>query len=826
MKFIVFDGNSILNRAYYGIRPLTTKSGIPTNAVLGFINIIEKNMAAVQPDYAAIAFDLPVKTFRHKAVDSYKANRKGMPEDLAQQMPYAYRAAAGLGLKITTCEGFEADDVLGTLSAKAKETGVECVIVTGDRDSLQLVGDGTVVYLASTNETMIMDTDAVTLKYGIPPEKLIDLKALMGDSSDNIKGVPGIGEKGAVKLLKEYGTLDGIYENADKISGSTGKKIIDGKDSAYESKFLATIRLDAPIDTDLESYVYSGKDPDSLIELFTELEFTSLIERMSLTPTAKSLPEVNFTEGKAEDFDDQSVVYVELREDKLYATDGKQYLILAPEEIKTIKNVSAWSVKDTMHALDKIGINYVDFTDDISLMCYVASPADSGMTVQKAATAYLGADTVPDPLACLPRIAEEAYKVLEERGQVSLYKDTELPLAKVLYNMEKRGFSVDEKGITEFGEYLARNIKELENSIYFCAGEEFNINSPKQLGHILFEVLGLPAPKNKKNKNGYSTDAEVLEKLKDRHKIVDYILHYRTLAKLKGTYTDGMLAVIDPADGRIHTTFRQTLTQTGRLSSVEPNLQNIPVRTALGREMRRYFVAPEGMTLIDADYSQIELRVLAAVSEDEKLIQAFVSGEDIHTLTASEVFGIPVNMVTPAMRKHAKAVNFGIVYGISAFSLADDIGVTRKEADEYIKTYFARYPKIKEYLDSCKENAKEVGYVTTLFGRRRYIPELRSPKANMRAFGERVAMNTPIQGTAADIIKIAMVKTEKALAESGLDARLILQVHDELIVEAKEADAQQAMEILVSCMEKACELKVPMSVDAHIGKNWFEAKGE
>lgn len=826
MKFIVFDGNSILNRAYYGIRPLTTKSGIPTNAVLGFINIIEKNMAAVQPDYAAIAFDLPGKTFRHKAVDSYKATRKGMPEDLAQQMPYAYRAAAGLGLKITTCENFEADDVLGTLSKAAKENGVECVIVTGDRDSLQLVGDGTVVYLASTNETHIMDTDAVTDKYGIPPEKLIDLKALMGDSSDNIKGVPGIGEKGAVKLLKEYGTLDGIYEHAEEISGSTGKKIIEGKESAYESRFLATIRLDAPIDTELENYLYSGKDADSLIDLFTELEFTSLIERMSLTKTAPALQEAVYTRGSANEFEKSSKVFVELREDGLYATDGEKHIILDPVEISLLKNVCAWSVKDTMHALDRSGVEFDGFTDDISLMCYTASPADSGMTVQKAATAYLGADTLSDTLTVLPTLAKKVYAVLEEQEQVSLYKDTELPLAKVLFNMEKRGFAVDKQGIIDFGEYLSENIKQLESSIYFCAGEEFNINSPKQLGHILFEVLGLPAPKNKKNKNGYSTDAEVLEKLKDRHEIIDYILHYRTLAKLKGTYTDGMLNVIDPEDGRIHTTFRQTLTQTGRLSSVEPNLQNIPVRTELGREMRRFFIAPEGRTLIDADYSQIELRVLAAVSGDEKMINAFLSGDDIHTLTASEVFGIPLEMVTPAMRKHAKAVNFGIVYGISAFSLSDDIGVSRKEADEYIRAYFERYPAIREYLDSCKESAKENGYVSTLFGRRRYVPELRSPKATIRAFGERVAMNTPIQGTAADIIKIAMVKTEKALKESGCDAALILQVHDELIVEAAEQDAEKVKEILVSCMENACELAVPMSVDANIGKNWFEAKGE
>lgn len=826
MKFIVFDGNSILNRAYYGIRPLTTKSGIPTNAVLGFINIIEKNMAAVQPDYAAIAFDLPGKTFRHKAVESYKATRTGMPEDLAQQMPYAYRAAAGLGLKITTCQGYEADDVLGTLSRAAKDGGIECVIVTGDRDSLQLVGDGTVVYLATTNETQIMDTAAVTEKYGIPPELLIDLKALMGDSSDNIKGVPGIGEKGAVKLLKEYGTLDGIYENAEKISGSTGQKIVSGKESAYESRFLATIKQDAPVDITLENYVYNGKDADSLIELFTELEFTSLIERMSLSPTAKALPEAEFVCGKATDFSGGNTVYVELRDDMLYASDGEKHLILNPNEIFELKSVAAWSVKDTMHKLCDMGIEFSDFCDDVSLMCYTASPADSGMTVQKAATAYLGADTVPDTVACLPDIAKEVYKVLKEQNQIDLYKNTEFPLAKVLYNMERRGFSVDKSGITEFGEYLARNIKELENSIYFCAGEEFNINSPKQLGRILFEVLGLPAPKNKKNKNGYSTDAEVLEKLKDRHNIVDYILHYRALSKLKGTYTDGMLAVISPEDGRIHTTFRQTLTQTGRLSSVEPNLQNIPVRTALGREMRRYFVASEGKTLIDADYSQIELRVLAAVSGDEKLINAFINGDDIHTLTASEVFGIPMNMVTPALRKQAKAVNFGIVYGISAFSLADDIGVSFKEADEYIKTYFARYPKIKEYLDSCKETAKENGYVSTLFGRRRYIPELRSPKANLRAFGERVAMNSPIQGTAADIIKIAMVKTEKALAESGLDAQLILQIHDELIVEASEKDAEKVKDILVSCMESACDMAVPLSVDAHIGKTWFDAKGE
>lgn len=825
MKFIVFDGNSILNRAFYGIRPLTTTAGIPTNAVLGFINIIEKNMAAVQPDYAAIAFDLPEKTFRHKAVDSYKATRKGMPEDLAAQLPYAYSAAEGLGLHIVTCPGFEADDVLGTLSRVSKEKGIECVIVTGDRDSLQLVGEGTVVYLAATNETKIMDVDAVTEKYGIPPEMLIDLKALMGDSSDNIKGVPGIGEKGAVKLLKEYGDLDGIFEHVNEISGSTGKKLSEGKESAYESKFLATIRLDAPIDTDLENYSYNGKDSDSLIELFTKLEFSSLIERMSLTASKKQLAEANYVLGTADELDTGKDVFVELRDDMLYATDGKKQIILKPEEITKLKNVCAWSVKDTMHGLDSLKISFCDFSDDVSLMCYTASPADNGITVAAAATAYLGADVGDDTLSCLPQLKEKVWDILEKQEQISLYKDTELPLATVLYNMEKRGFFVDKEGISNFGEYLADNLKQLEASIYFCAGEEFNVNSPKQLGHILFEVLGLPAPKNKKNKNGYSTDAEVLEKLRGKHEIVDYILHYRTLAKLKGTYTDGMLSVICP-DGRVHTTFRQTLTQTGRLSSVAPNLQNIPVRTQLGRELRRFFAAEDGYTLIDADYSQIELRVLAAVSKDEKLIQAFVSGEDIHTLTAAEVFGVPVSAVTSSMRKHAKAVNFGIVYGISAFSLADDIGVTRKEAEEYIHTYFTRYPAVKEYLDLCKETAKEQGFVTTMFGRRRYIPELRSPKATVRAFGERVAMNTPIQGTAADIIKIAMVKTEKALAESGLNAKLILQVHDELILESTVEDAEKAKEILVSCMENACDLALPLSVDAHIGKTWYDAKGE
>ncbi len=826
MKFIVFDGNSIRNRAYDGIPPLNTNGGIPTNAVLGFINIIEKNMAAVQPDYAVIAFDLPGKTFRHKAVESYKATRKGMPEDLAVQLPYAYRAASGLGLHIVTCEGYEADDVLGTLSEVAKKTGNKCVIVTGDRDSLQLVGDGTVVYLATTNETKIMTSEAVKEKFGLYPESIVDMKAIMGDSSDNIKGVAGIGEKGAVKLLNQFGTLDRIYEHIEEITGSTKQKLIDGRESAYESRFLAQICVEAPIDTNIQSYIYGGKDEANLIKLLTELELTSVIERMGLTPVCQAPREIEFVQGSIEDLNTENGVFTDLRQDKIYCTDGEKYITLPAAEICGLKNIITWSVKDTLHLLDELGITPPEFKDDISLMCYIASPADSGVTVEKAVNTYLGGAMPNDTLACLKPIYEKVKKILLSQEQYELYTQTEFPLAKVLYKMEKLGFCVDKDGIAAFGEGLKQEIAQLENMIYFCAGEEFNINSPKQLGHILFEVLKLPVPKNKKTKSGYSTDAEVLGKLRDKHEIVEYILQYRMLAKLKGTYTDGMLAVISEKDNRIHTTFKQTLTQTGRLSSAEPNLQNIPVRTRLGRELRRFFVAGEGKTLIDADYSQIELRVLAAVSGDKTMTYAFNHGVDIHTLTAADVFGVSVNDVTPEMRKSAKAVNFGIVYGMSSFSLAEDIGVTRKEAEEYINAYFARFPAIKDYLENAKTQAKQQGYVSTLFGRRRYIPELNSPKATIRSFGERVAMNTPIQGTAADIIKIAMVKTDEALEKSGYDAKLLLQVHDELIVECKQEDAEAVKDILVQCMENTCNLAVPLPVEANIGKTWYDAKGE
>lgn len=829
MKLIVFDGNSILNRAFYGIRPLTTASGLPTNAVYGFVNIIEKNIASVLPDFAAIAFDMRAKTFRHLAVETYKANRHGMPDELAVQLPYAKKAAEGLGIKVVECEGYEADDIIGTLAAASESLGGECVIVTGDRDSFQLVSDRTTVYLTATNETKIIDTAAVKEKYGLSPRSLIDVKALMGDSSDNILGVPGIGEKSAVKLISEYGTLDGVYAAVDSMTGSIKQKLISGRDSAYQSRFLAEIKLDVPVDTDLSHYKYTGKNADILIPLFTELEFSGIIERMGLKKSAADVMPAEFKRASAGEIAGLNPLFADIRGSEAYFTDGKSYLFCPAEEAADLfkrndLSVAVWSSKDAMHALDGMGISFDNCAEDLSLMSYLLTPSDSGISLQKTAMTWLSAESVTEPLAVLPQLFNIMSTELGKRGQTGLYRDIELPLAKVLFRMEKRGFAVDVAGITAYGKALGEKAKECEDSIYMLAGEEFNINSPKQLGHILFEVLKLPA--GKKTKSGYSTDAETLEKLRDDSPIIDLILFYRTLTKLKGTYTDGLTAVADPSDGRVHTTFRQTLTQTGRLSSVEPNLQNIPVRTSVGREMRRFFIAKDGYLLVDADYSQIELRILAALSGDENMIAAFLSGADIHTATASKVFGVPEEQVTPDLRKRAKAVNFGTVYGISAFSLAGDIGVSRKTAERYINDYFDKYPGVRRFLDTCVENAGRDGYVTTLFGRRRYIPELRSPKASVRAFGERVAMNTPIQGTAADIIKKAMVDTERALESSGIDARLILQIHDELIVEAKAEHAERAKDILVGCMEHAFEAAVPLIADAHIGKSWYEAKGE
>ncbi len=835
-KIIVFDGNSILNRAYYGIRPLTTGDGIPTNAVYGFINIILKNISLCgDVEYGAVAFDLRAPTFRHKMFDAYKANRHGMPDDLAEQLPYAKKAAEYMGLKVLEKEGFEADDILGTLSAKAGECGLDCVIVTGDKDSLQLINSHTTVYLAATNETKIFDEAAFKEKYGITPDVFVDVKALMGDSSDNIPGVKGIGEKGALKLIAEHGSLDGVYAASDSIKGSVGEKLRAGKESAYLSQTLARIIKDVPIECGADDCKIERKDKE-LYELCVRLELNALAERLNLKTEepVKQVEKQGFErtdgDGAKKLFDGANRVYIYLSGGTVYATDGEGVnasfaLDGAAGFFRLVSNKAAfWSYKDTAEAFAEQG-DILPPQDDISLLAYVVKPVDGGQSTPMRAAKALGLyDGEPDPEAEV-LILPELEKTLKEQasiaGQMQLYK-MELKLARLLLEMEKLGFKVSREGLTEYSAFLAERMAEAEEAIYMLAGEEFNINSPKQLSVVLFEKLGLPH--FKKTQSGYSTDADVMQKLRKYHPIIDLILSYRQFAKLKSTYADGLVKVISEKDGRIHSTFKQTLTMTGRLSSTEPNLQNIPVRTELGRMFRKFFVAEDGCVLIDADYSQIELRVLAHVSGDPMLISAFRDGVDVHAATASQVFGVPLDSVSDELRKRAKAVNFGIVYGISAFSLAEDIGVSRKEAQDYIDAYFRKYPLVKEYLDETVKCAKQQGYVSTLFGRRRYVPELAAKNKNLVAFGERVAMNTPIQGTAADIIKKAMVDTDAALKEAGMRSRLILQIHDELILESPEAEAERASEILKEKMENTVKLLVPLVADAHIGKSWFDAK--
>ena len=834
-KIIVFDGNSILNRAYYGIRPLSTADGIPTNAVYGFINIILKNMSLCNAEYGAVAFDLRAPTFRHKMFEGYKANRHGMPDDLAAQLPYAKQAAEYLGLKVLEKEGFEADDILGTLSAMAGDKGMDCILVTGDKDSLQLINEHTTVYLAATNETKIFDGAAFTEKYGVAPDAFVDVKALMGDSSDNIPGVRGIGEKGALKLIAEYGSLDGVYQAAEGIKGSVGEKLRAGKDEAYLSRSLAEIVKDVPLDCDIEDCLIGRMDKE-LYDLCVRLELKAIADRLKLeaTPKQNEIKKPSFAEYSAKEalalFKKQRRVYVYYFDGTVFATDGggtnARFAMNgdAKEFFDALCDKCVyWSYKETVEGAD---FDIAPPTEDISLLAYVVKPVEGGMgsplRAAKALGLFDGEQDAEAETVMLPAIESALKEQAAVAGQLQLYRSIELKLTRLLVEMERIGFKVDREGLIEYSGFLSDRMAEAEEAIYMLAGEEFNINSPKQLAAVLFEKLGLPH--FKKTKSGYSTDADVMQKLRKLHPIVDLILSYRQFAKLKSTYAEGLCKVIDEKDGRIHSTFKQTLTMTGRLSSTEPNLQNIPVKTDLGRMFRRFFIAEEGKVLIDADYSQIELRVLAHVSGDATLIAAFRDGEDVHAITASQVFGVPLGSVSDEMRKRAKAVNFGIVYGISAFSLSEDIGVSRKEAGEYIDAYFRKYPKVKEYLEETVKKAKENGYVNTLFGRRRYIPELAAKNKNLAAFGERVAMNTPIQGTAADIIKKAMVETDAALKAAGMKARLILQIHDELIVEAPEEEAEKAREILREKMENTVKLLVPLVADAHVGKSWFDAK--
>lgn len=846
MKLLVVDGNSILNRAFYGIRLLTTKDGQFTNAIYGFLTMLLKIQEDVTPDAVAIAFDLKAPTFRHKAYDGYKSNRKGMPEELHQQLQPLKDLLTLLGYTIITKEGYEADDILGTLSHTCKVNGDECVLATGDRDSLQLINDKVTVRLASTKggkaNAILYDEKKIMEDYGVTPRQLIEIKAIQGDSSDCIPGVPGIGPKGAGDLIQRFNNLDYIYENLDTIDIKDGmrKKLRENKDSAYMSRMLGEIKLDIPIDTDINHYLVNCTQPDEASRMMAKLELFSLIDKFKLkeVESAEETPK----EKKKYSLNEKNTIDLSGKELYIYSNSKSKgdidylYIIEENEIIKTtdvdtvLKSENkkyVYSSKELFAYADKIGFEIKNLVFDVTLASYLLNPNSSSYDIDKLngeyeVETYDGEDEFLCNIAPMIDLCNILEKKIEQCNQKKLLNEIEIPLSNVLAKMENLGFAVDKQGIEDFGKMLKENIENLKSEIYNSVGREFNINSPKQLGVALFEDLALPC--KKKTKSGYSTSADVLESLKNQHPVVSMVLQYRTLSKLNSTYCEGLLKVIGD-DGRIHSSFNQTETRTGRISSTEPNLQNIPVRTELGREMRKFFTAREGWVLVDADYSQIELRVLADISGDKNMIDAFKNNQDIHAITASQVFNMPLDFVTGEMRSRAKAVNFGIVYGIGAYSLAKDIGVTNKEAKNYIESYLKHYSGIDKYMHDVVERAKDTGYVETVFGRRRYLPELSASNGMTRAFGERVARNAPIQGTAADIIKIAMIKVDKRLTEENLEARLILQVHDELIVECPSHESMRVAMILQEEMEKAVSLSVPLVADSAVGKTWYDAKG-
>ena len=878
-KLLIIDGNSILNRAYYGIRPLTAPDGTPTNAVYGFLNILLKHLDEESYDYLCVAFDVKEKTFRHKRYELYKAQRKPAPEDFLVQLPLMKEVLAAMNCMCMELPGYEADDIIGTVSKICDQSGVECNILTGDKDDLQLISDNTTVKLVVTRMGRTTTTDyhpeQFREKYGIEPSEFIDVKALMGDASDNIPGVAGVGEKTAMSLIQNYKNIDYIYEHIDELEIKEGvrNKLKNDRDNAYLSYELATIDRNAPIDFDFSAAVRGGYNESELAALFTRLNFRSFISKLKLDKAAEAAEATDTIEGigKSADFKDlisaaraaKKVAYT-LSGNRLFIKPPKGDVIYADADKEDLKEFFGeseiskvgYDIKEDIIAVSEYGIDAPEspfraMTFDVMLAAYILDPTQSSYPIDTLCTKYLSAYLDCDDSAdggeqlsmldviepssdktqliinrvyAIERLAEKMADEIEKNGQHYLYYDVELPLTEVLARLQLRGMYVDRDELTDFGRMLDDRINLLCDEIYSLAGEEFNINSPKQLGVILFEKLELPF--GKKNKSGgYSTNAEILEKLRDKHEIVEKVLEYRQLAKLKSTYVTGLSSVVNPKTGRIHSHFNQTVTNTGRLSSTEPNLQNIPVRTPLGREIRKMFIAEkDGWTLIDADYSQIELRVLAHIADDSAMKQAFLDNEDIHTQTAATVFKTPVDEVTPLMRSRAKAVNFGIVYGIGAFSLAKDIGTSRAEAQQYIDEYLAHYGNVALYMNQVIESAKECGYITTVLGRRRYIPELSASSHQLRMFGERVAMNAPIQGSAADIIKIAMVNVDRRLAESGLSARLVLQVHDELIVESPESEKDAAAAILKEEMEKAYKLSVPLIVDMNSGKSWYDTK--
>lgn len=842
MKLLILDGNSVINRAYFGVRPLTTRDGLYTHAIYGFLNILERMEKEEQPEAIAVAFDLHGPTFRHLKYEGYKANRHGMPEELAQQMPIMKDVLRAMNIPIYEYQGWEADDVIGTAARICSQQGWECVIVTGDRDSLQLIDENVHVKLVISKPgqtTATLYTEEVFREeYGFEPKKLIDLKALMGDSSDNIPGVGGVGPKTAKDLLAKFGSLDGVYAHLDdpSIRPKLREKLEKDREQAYLSYDLATIRPEAPVEFAPRDAIVQPYNRPELYKLFQKLEFVRLIDKYGLRGAAEEAPKQETAVKALPRVDtlpaDVTACALYLAEDGSLGIAWEDGVCaFTPMELAMQGVVLADKMlvlhdsKSTFHRLDGLGIGRGQCVFDTALAAYDMNPSQSDYPVSKLATNYLGTSVEDgDAASCAEamwQLRPALCSELEKSGMISLYRDMELPLCEVLYRMENRGIRIDRNQLEQFGAMLTQRIAACEEIIFSYTGGTFNINSPKQLGEVLFDKLGLPP--SKKTQKGYSTNAEVLEKLKDKHPIIPAIMDYRMLTKLKSTYADGLLKEIG-ADGRVHTTFQNLVTATGRLSSTEPNLQNIPVRTDLGAEIRKMFVPEPGCVLVDADYSQIELRVLAHIADDKAMQKAFCDRVDIHTATASQVFGVPVEEVTPLQRRHAKAVNFGIVYGISEFSLAEDIGVSRYEAREYIDNYLATYSGVRAYMKQVVADARETGYTQTLYGRRRYVPELKSSNFNVRSAAERVTLNTPIQGTAADIIKLAMIRVENALTESFPEAKLLLQVHDELIVECPEEQAEAVAALVSREMEGVAQLKVPLTAEAHFGKSWYEAK--
>lgn len=841
MKLLAIDGNSIMNRAFYGIKALSNKKGTFTNALTGFMNIYLKTAGDISPDCCAVAFDLKEPTFRHKASAAYKANRHGMPDELAMQMPLIKNILRDMGISVIECPGFEADDILGTLAASCGEND-SAYILTGDRDSLQLITDNVTVLLHTTKELIRCTPEKFGEMYnGLEPKQLIDLKGLMGDSSDNISGVKGIGEKTALALISEYGSVEGLYEKLGKGEVTATKSVIAkleaGAQDAKDSKWLATIVTDAPISRNIADYSYKEKDEAALSQLLTKLEMTKLMEKLNIKPSAEApseaekLPETEYTlsEMSVNDISGSfAFIFVTGEKPKLYVSYNEK-LCCFEDEKDICSLLSSGFEKQTFGAKPAYryclehGTELKNVVSDGDIAGYLLNASASEYTINGLCALY-GCPSYEKlgeyaDIAALSGLCTRLDKEISDLGMEKLYTETELPLTEVLASMEFYGVKADTDGIREFGNTLCGEIEGLEQQIYFRAGKQFNIASPKQLGAVLFEDLGLPS--GKKTKTGYSTNADVLENLRDKDPIIDMIIMYRQYTKLQSTYVEGLLKAVS-ADGRIHSVFKQTETRTGRISSTEPNLQNIPVRTELGRNMRKFFVSEKGRTLIDADYSQIELRILAHLSGDKNMQESFISGKDIHTSTAAQVFGMPEDMVTPEMRRAAKAVNFGIVYGISAFSLAKDIDVSVAKADRYIKSYLSNFPKVKEFMDKAVADAESKGYSETIFGRRRYIPELAAKNKNIQSFGKRAAMNAPVQGAAADIIKIAMVKVFRRLRDEKLDAHLILQIHDELIIEASEKDSARAAQVLGEEMRNAVKLDIPLTADVEMGKSWFE----